>query len=552
MPTNDLTITINANTYKVPSGTTVFDAINLDPTFASNSVVAAVVNTSLRELSYPLSCNASIEPLGLNNEEGLRIYRRSLLLLLIKAVHDLHPSARVIVHHTLSNGLFCEIRNCINIDTAQLQAIKQQMWVYINQQSPILKHTLPSQEAIELFQRAGQTDKVRLLKFRSQPEVNVYELAGYLDYFYGYMLPNVGYLTQFELLPYRGGLLMQTPDADAPNRINPYQPLPKLGDIFAESEYWAEVLEVADVGQLNELIAAGQGNDIMRVAEALQEKKVAQIADQFCSRPEARIILISGPSSSGKTTFAQRLGVQLRVNGLKPVSISLDNYFVDRENTPLDDTGEYDFEALEAVDLELFNQHLLLLLAGTAVEMPIFNFHTGKREYQGQTLKVADQQPIIIEGIHGMNDRLTAQIAAAKKFKVYVSALTQLNLDNHNRIPTTDARILRRMVRDYQYRGHSARETIRRWPSVRRGENKNIFPYQEQADIMFNSSLVYELAVLKPFVQPLLEKIASTTPEYITAHRLLKFIEYFLPMSTEEIPPNSILREFVGGTCFRV
>ncbi|MGE5379661.1 MAG: nucleoside kinase [Methylocystaceae bacterium] len=551
MPT-DLTVTINGNSYQLAHGLTVSDAIQLDKSLDSKNIFAAIVDNSLRELSYQLTGDVDIEPLGMNNEEGLRIYRRSLLFLLIKAIRDLYPQASVIVHHTLSNGLYCEVRNAENLNEAQINALKQQMWNYISRRSPIIKHTFPHEQAIEIFKQAGQPDKVRLLKYRQQPEVHVYELDGCLDYFYGYMLPDVGFLTNFELLPYRNGLLMQTPEADSPDQIKPYLPLPKLGDIFAESEYWAEVLEVAAVGQLNELVASGQGQEILLINEALQEKKVAQIADQFCSRSEARIILISGPSSSGKTTFAQRLAVQLRVNGLKPVSISLDNYFVDRDKTPRDENGDYDFEALEAIDLELFNQHLLLLMAGEAVEIPVFNFHTGQREYQGQTLKVSSNQPIIIEGIHGMNEKLTAQIAAGKKFKIYVSALTQLNLDNHNRIPTTDARIIRRMVRDYQYRGHSARETIRRWPSVRRGENHNIFPYQEQADTMFNSSLVYELAVLKPFVQPLLEQISPEAPEYVTAHRLLKFIEYFLPMSTDGIPPNSILREFVGGTCFEV
>jgi len=552
MHNQDIIITLKGNSYQLPLGLSIAEALKVDSSLTSSPILAAIVNNSLRELNYPLNGDAIIEPLGMNNEEGLRIYRRSLLLLMIKAIHDLYPSANVIVHHTLSNGLFCEIRKIGSIEAEHIAAIKQQMWVYINQQSPIIKHTMTSEAAIALFRKTGQLDKVRLLKYRHQPEVHVYELEGYLDYFYGYMVPNTQLLTVFELLPYRGGLLMQTPEPETPDCIKPYQPLPKLGEIFAESEYWAEVLEVSDVGQLNELVATGQGQEIMRVAEALHEKKVAQIADQFCSRLEARIILISGPSSSGKTTFAQRLSVQLRVNGLKPVSISLDNYFVNREDTPLDENGDYDFEALEAVDLDLFNQHLLLLMAGEAVEMPVFNFHTGQREYNGQTLKVTNEQPIIIEGIHGMNDRLTAQIAAAKKFKIYVSALTQLNLDNHNRIPTTDARILRRMVRDCEHRGHSPSATINRWPSVRRGENKNIFPYQEQADTMFNSSLVYELAVLKPFVQPLLEHISPDTPEYITAHRLLKFIDYFLPMSTDEIPPNSIIREFVGGTCFLV
>lgn len=546
-------ITIDNNQIAVPYGTTIEQIIKeYLPPAPGRPVLAAVVNNSLRELFHPLTSDATLTFLGMDNEDGLRIYRRSLLFLMLKAIHDLYPQAGVIVHHTLSNGLYCEIRGIDDLTPQHLSAIKQQMWSYIKKQSPIIKHTMPVSEAISYFQKTGHSDKVRLLKYRHQSEVRVYELEGYLNYFYGYMVPNVGILTQFELLPYRKGLLMQTPEADAPDRVKPYQPLPKLGEIFAESEYWAEVLEVADVGQLNDLITSGQGHEIMRVAEALQEKKVAQIADEFCRRPEARIILISGPSSSGKTTFAQRLGVQLRVNGLKPVSISLDNYFVNRDQTPLDENGEYDFEALEAVDLELFNQHLLLLLDGKAVEMPVFNFHTGCREYNGQTLKVSENQPIIIEGIHGMNDRLTASIAASKKFKIYVSALTQLNLDNHNRIPTTDARILRRMVRDYQYRGHSARETIRRWPSVRRGENRNIFPYQEQADFMFNSSLVYELAVLKPFAQPLLDQISPEMPEYITAHRLRKFLDYFVPMDTCEIPPNSILREFVGGTCFNV
>jgi len=550
MDNGSIVLQVEGTPLQVKKGLTLEEIAGLG-TNTSCPVLAAIVDNNIRELTFIPEDGSTVSFLTMADEEGLRIYRRSLLFVLIKSVNELYPNIRVIVHHSLSNGLYCELRGQ-SLGTDDIETLKSHMAGLIATDFPINKHSMSTEEAIRIFAEQGMEDKVRLLKYRSEPQIKIYELQGYYDYFYGYMVPSTGYLRVFDLIPYRRGVLLQSPETDSVSRVKPYMPMPKLGEIFAESEYWGEVLEVADVGQLNDLIAAGRGSEIVRISEALHEKKVAEIADAFSSRPQARIILISGPSSSGKTTFAQRLFIQLRVNGLKPVSISLDNYFVDRELTPRDENGDYDFEALEAIDLELFNDHILKLLAGETIEMPIFNFITGKREYRQQYLRVEEHQPIIIEGIHGMNDRLTSLIPPEKKFKVYVSALTQLNLDAHNRIPTTDTRIIRRMVRDYQYRGHSAVETIRRWPSVRRGENRNIFPYQEQADMMFNSSLVYELNVLKPYAWPLLKGIDPSLPEYVTAKRLLKFLAYFKPMTAEDVPSNSIVKEFVGGSCFEV
>ena len=393
-------------------------------------------------------------------------------------------------------------------------------------------------------------DKEALFKYRRTSTVNLYELDGIKNYFYGYMMPNTKEVRLFKLIPYAHGFILLFPNEQNPVELAHFVPQPKLSHVFKESENWARILDVDIVASLNNLITEGKLPDLIRVSEALHEKKIAQIADSISQHSKVRLVLIAGPSSSGKTTFAQRLCIQLRVNGLKPHVISIDDYFVDRENTPRDEYGEYDFEALEAIDIKLFNEHMARLIAGETVEIPRFNFKTGKREYKGHTITLEEEDVLVIEGIHGLNEKLSYAIPKENKFKVYVSCLTQLNVDYHNRIPTTDTRLIRRMVRDYQYRGLSAEQTLAQWASVRRGENKNIFPFQEEADVMFNTVLLYELAVLKNKAEPLLFGIDRRSPYYSEAKRLLKFLEYFLAAGTEGIPYNSIIREFVGGSCF--
>lgn len=538
-------------TVEVPKGTSLLELSRQFQPAYSSPIVAAIVDNHIRELSYSLNQDCQVEWLDLSTEDGLRVYRRSLSFVLIKACRDLFPDGCLNIHHSLGNGLYCELRRDYPTDEAVVRRIEAQMREIVAADLPFIKQTLPKQTAIELFEREGQPDKARLLKYREVDTVNVYSLAGLHDYFYGHMVPSTGYLQKFALLFYPPGMILQTPEKENPNKVRPYVEQPKLSKVFREAEQWADILEVTDVGALNDVIAAGKIGELIRIAEALHEKKLAQIADEITAREaQLRLILIAGPSSSGKTTFAQRLSIQLRVNGLRPVSISLDDYFVNRELTPKDENGNYDFEALDAIDIPLFNQQLTKLIQGEEVELPVYNFRTGRREYNGRRIRISSKQPIIIEGIHGLNDRLTEAISRDNKFKIYVSALTQLNIDSHNRIPTTDTRIIRRIVRDHQFRGHSALKTIWQWPSVRRGEERNIFPFQEEADVMFNSSLIYELAVLRKYAEPLLREIEPTVPEFVEARRLLKFLSYFLPVSDEEVPSNSILREFIGGSCF--
>lgn len=515
--------------------------------FAS-PIVAAWVNGELRELTAPLSEDATVEFIDLSSDDGQRIYIRSLSFLLIRAAQDVLPGSRVSIEHSLGNGLYVEIHGERPLTEEDVAALERHMRELVAADLPIKKERLPLAQARELFYRQGQADKADLLEYRPKEYLNVYELAGRYDYFFGYMVPSTGFLRLFALRFYLPGLILLYPNKSQPGVLPVYRDQPKLAAIFRESERWGEILGVGDLASLNQMISAGQGPELIRIAEALHEKKVAEIADQIAAaRDRIRLVLIAGPSSSGKTTFAQRLYIQLRVLGLRPVTISLDDYFVDREHTPKDEKGEYDFEALEALDLQLFNRQLVQLIQGAEVEVPVFDFKKGERIWVGRRLRVEPGQPIIIEGIHGLNERLTASIPKEKKFKVYVSALTQLNIDRHNRIPTTDTRLLRRIVRDSRYRSAQAEETILRWPSVRRGEERNIFPFQEEADAMFNSALVYELAVLKSYAEPLLARVPKDSPAYPQAKILAKFLAYFLPLDAEEeIPRTSILREFIG------
>lgn len=516
-------------------------------------IVAALVDNQLAELTSVAEGPAVIQFLDLTATEGMRIYRRSLTMLLIQAVHDLFPEAVVKVEHSLGKGLYCEIDKEPALSAAEVAQIEKQMRELVNRDLPIKKRRVTLPEAEQVFNRQGYDDKVYLLKYWVKDYLSLYSIGSIEDTLYGYHLPRTGLLQTFALRFYRPGLVLRFPEEKDPFAIPPFVEQEKLFEIFREAEKWGIILGFDTVGAMNSLIKKGQSAEMIRVAEALHEKKIAQIADMISERrDEIRVILIAGPSSSGKTTFAQRLRTQLLVNGMRPYPISIDDYFVNREHTPLDESNNPDFEHIEALDLPLFNEHLLQLISGEEVEIPTFNFATGAREYHGRRIRLEKNQPLIIEGIHGLNEELTRSIPRSNKIKIYISALTALNIDRHTRIHTTDTRLLRRIVRDAQFRGTGALETIRRWPSVRRGEERNIFQLQEEADIMFNSALVYELAVIKEFADPLLKHIDSSQPEYVDARRLLAFLSSFMPLSPHDVPSNSILREFIGESCFFV
>jgi len=535
--------------YRVPAGITAGELLNTIKRAMPAQVVALSVDNDLKDLNYVFTEPCSVELLDLSTEIGFRIYRRSVIFLLLKACRELYPETQMLIKHSLSNGLYCELLDKILDDkeTAQIQKRMRELAVL---DLPIKKIMVSREQAAHIYEKQGMMDKIKLLEFREKPMVHMYELEGFYEYFYGYMVPNTGMLDKFRLLNYPPGLILQTPERSTPNKVQPYIEQRKLFNVYSEAKKWVQMMETPHVAALNDIIENRDFSDLIRINEALHEKKIASIADNICQNKNIRLVLIAGPSSSGKTTFAQRLMIQLRVNGSRPVTVSLDNYFVNREDTPHDRNGEYDFEALEALKLELFNDHLSRLIKGEEVEIPVFNFKKGRCEGYGVPIKVPVGEPIIVEGIHGLNDQLTWSIPAEQKYKIYISALTQLNIDYSNRIPTTDCRLLRRIIRDARTRGHGTRETLNRWPSVRRGEQRNIFPFQENADVMFNSSLVYELAILKKYAGPLLMDIGPGEPEFIEAKRLCKFLSYFREAPAESVPPNSILREFIGGSWF--
>jgi uridine kinase len=490
-----------------PIGTTLLQVSLEFQSSHKYPIVAGKVFNEIKELSYEINEDCRVEFIDLSYEDGMRIYKRSLCFILIKAVNDLFPDRKVVIQHSIGSGLYCEVTGSKDLSAEEVSFIQKRMREIVDAKIPFVKRVMSVEEAKEIFKKSGRMDRYHAVEHRIKPYVTMYNCGGLDDYFYGYMVPDTGYIKEFSLVFYPPGLVLMSPTKSDPGSLPFFNPQPRLFGIFNEYKRWNRILEIENVGALNDIIKEGLINDIIRVAEALHEKKIAQIADMISGSDEnKKVVLISGPSSSGKTTFAQRLSVQLRVNGLKPVTISLDDYFVDREVTPLDENGEYDYETIDAIDVELFNRHLNNLIALKEVEIPVFNFETGKREPRGRLLKLNKDNIIIIEGIHGLNEKLTRTVRPENKFKIYVSALTSLNIDDHNRIPTTDTRIIRRIVRDHQFRGNSAAATIDRWPSVRRGEEKNIFPFQEQADVMFNSALVYELSVLKTIVEPLLQE----------------------------------------------
>ena len=515
-------------------------------------IVAARVDNVLRDLQTPVGDFHTIELVDTRSEFGRRIYRRSVVFLLIMAVRELYPEAEVVVQFTAHKGLYCAIQSPFDVTESVVRELEQRMREIVAENRLIVKKRLQREEVVQLVKKSEQIEKANLVMSLETEKASLYYCGEFYDYLFGPMVSATGVLDKFALDAMPGGVLLRTPEPSAPEIVPAFKEQPKFGSILMEAERWASVLHCDYVSDLNRYIRRGEVADIIHVSEALHEKKIAEIADHIASNiKELRLILIAGPSSSGKTSFAQRLRIQLRVNGIEPVSISLDDYFRNWEDTPRTKDGAYDFENIGALDVELFNDHLVRLLNGEEVILPHYNFLTGKREVGSEHLSIAPTSPLIVEGIHGLNEALTASVPRGKKFKIYISALTQLNIDAHNRIPTTDARLLRRMVRDYQFRGAYALKTLRQWPDVRAGEEKNIFPFQEEADAMFNSALIYELAVLKRYAVPLLEMVPRDVPEYTKANRLLDFCRCFSDITEEyDIPNNSLLREFIGKSIF--
>jgi len=537
----------------VPSGKTLYEIAEIFKLKKRESFFGALVNNKLQELRFEVFRPKSIQFIDGTHPDGKRIFMRSLSFVLLKATKDIFPEAILKIEHSVSKGLYCELEGVKDGNTIEsVLKIGERMREIAAADIPFLHEEIETTEAISLFEDNGFCEKAKLFKTRPQLYTSVYYLEDQIDYFYGSLLPSTGYLKTFDLVKYYDGMLLMFPRPEKPDELQELILQDKMFDIFREHKHWMSILNAGTIGSINNAIAKNEIEELIKISEALHEKKLAHIADSiYDNRDKTRIVLISGPSSSGKTTFSKRLSVQLKVLGLKPVNISLDDYFVDRELTPRDKNGEYDFESLDAIDIKLFNKHLVDLLKGKEIELPKFSFELGKREYHGDTLQITNDNILVIEGIHGLNPRLTEKIQADAKFKIYISALTTLSMDGHNRIPTTDTRLIRRIVRDHKFRNYSAFDTIARWQSVRRGEEKHIFPYQEEADVMFNSAMLFELGVLKSFVEPLLKEVNPTVPEYAEAQRLLKFTAYLSPIPYEMVPNNSILREFLGGSSFK-
>ena len=522
----------------------------------AEQMILVKIDGKLEELAKKVKRDCVLEPVTFSDNPGYNSYRRSTTFLMLKAIYDLYTReeiGKVRVEFSAGAGYFCTLDGNLKTDEKFTGKVEARMKEYVAEAIPIKKEVVNTQEAISRFAEYGMSDKAALFRYRRASKVNIYSIGGFQDYYYGYMVPNTSYLKWFALAPFEDGFILQFPKKEEPTVVPPAAFSKKVFDVLRKSEEWGKMLELSTVGELNNIVSKGDLSEMILVQEAIQEKQIGDIAGMIAANPSKRIIMIAGPSSSGKTTFSHRLSVQLRAHGLKPHPIACDNYFVERENTPKDADGKYNFECLGALDTKLFNDHMNKLLAGETVEIPEFNFITGKKEYKGkQILTLGEEDVLVIEGIHCLNDAMSYNLPAESKFKIYISALTMLNIDEHNRIPTTDGRLIRRMVRDARTRGSSAKNTIDMWPSVRRGEEENIFPYQESADVVFNSALIYELAVLKQYAEPLLFGIDPSEPEYVEAKRLLKFLDYFVGVDSNLIPNNAILREFIGGSCFRV
>lgn len=538
------------------AGTTYERIIQENYSEKAEQIILVNVDNKLEELGKMVKRDCKIEPVYFHDNPGYNSYRRSATFLMLKAIYSLYGKeeiGKVRVEFSVDSSYFCTISGTLVADEQFTKNVEARMKQYVEEAIPITKEVVDTKEAIARFSEYGMSDKAELFRYRRASKVNIYSIRGFQDYYYGYMVPNTSYIKWFALEPYEDGFVLQFPKKENPTVISPVDFSKKVFHVLRNSEEWGKMLELSTVGELNNLVSKGNLSEMILVQEAIQEKQIGDIAGMIAADSTKKIIMIAGPSSSGKTTFSHRLSVQLRAHGLKPHTIACDNYFVEREDTPKDADGKYNFECLGALDTKLFNDHMNKLLAGETVEIPEFNFISGKKEYKGkQILTLKEDDVLVIEGIHCLNDAMSYNLPKESKFKIYISALTMLNIDEHNRIPTTDGRLLRRMIRDARTRGSSAKNTISMWASVRRGEEENIFPYQDDADVVFNSALIYELAVLKQYAEPLLFGIDPEEPEYIEAKRLLKFLDYFVGVDSNLIPNNSILREFIGGSCFRV
>ena len=540
----------NKKTQKVEIGSTLFDVFSAFDLKMTHGPVSARVNNKVEGMHYRVYNSKDVEFLDMTSSSGSRAYTRTLFFVLCKAVQDIYPATDVVIDIPVSNGFYVDIRLGRPVVDEDVNIIRRRMQEIIDAKMPIRRFTVPTEEAVALFQEKGDVEKVKLLKTSGSIYTTYYKIGDYVDYYYGTLLTNTSQLYLFGLEKYYDGMLLRIPSLKNPDVLGEMTRQDKMFEIFKEHHRWQSILGIRTVGDFNQAIDANHSTDIINISEALQEKKIANIAEEIASRKGVKLVLLAGPSSSGKTTSCKRLSIQLAVNGLKPLQISLDDYFVDREKTPKDASGEYDYESIYALDLDLINEQFNALFRGEEVELPKYDFQSGKSKKSGNKLKMNDNNVLVVEGIHALNPELTAHIPQEQIFRVYASALTTILLDNHNYIPTTDNRLLRRIIRDYKYRGVSAQETIHRWPSVRAGENKWIFPFQENADAMLNTAMLYELAVIKMQAEPLLQQVPENCEEYAEAYRLLKFLKYFKGIPYNNLPPTSLLREFLGGSSF--
>lgn len=552
---NIYTVTVEGVPHQYPAGTSYQHiAREFQPAY-SHDILLVERNGKLCELERRLDRDCTLRMITGRDKPGMQTYERSAILLMLKAFYDIVGRERmecICVEYSLSHALFVTAKGAFQLDRQLLEQVESRMRELAAQARPIEKHTLPTDDAIEMFSACGLRDKAKLLKCRISSQVNYYTLDDFSDYFYGYMVPDTGYIKCFQLELFGCGFVLRLPDAEDPERLAPFQPSLKVFQTLYDDTQKSKKLHISNVADLNEAICQGEAAQLILTHEAMMEKKIGDIAESIARREDVRFVMIAGPSSSGKTTFSHRLSTQLMACGLCPHAISTDNYFFNRDRTPRDENGQYDFENLGAIDVEQFNLDMSRLMRGETVELPQFNFKKGMREYNGETLTLGDKDVLVIEGIHCLNDAFSYALPVESKFKIYISCLTTLNVDDHNRIPTTDARLLRRIERDARTRGYSARATIQMWPSVRRGEESNIFPFQDSADVVFNSALIYEIALLKPYIEPLLLGVPQDCPEYLEAKRLLKFLSYFLALPADYVPTTSLLREFIGGGCYHI
>ena len=541
----------NGQLFSVPIGSTLSDVYRSAGLHQEYGPVCAKVNNKVEGMHYRVYHNKDVEFLDMTSGSGSRNYTRSLFFVLCKAVHDLYPQSNVVIDIPVSNGYYVDLNIGHEVQQADVDSIRGRMQQIIDAKMPIRRFEVPTEDAVTMFEEKGDKAKSKLLRSAGSLYTTYYQIDDYVDYYYGSLLTNTSKIYLFGLEKYFSGLLLRIPDLKNPGVLPPMTRQDKMFEIFREHHQWQKIMGLRTVGDFNEMVRKGQATNLINVSEALQEKKLTEIADQIASRRDVKLVLLAGPSSSGKTTTCKRLSIQLLANGIKPLQISLDDYFVDRERTPKDEKGEYDYESIYALDLKLINDQFNALFRGEEIELPKYNFQTGRSEKSGKKLRMQPNNVLVVEGIHALNPELTAQIPEEQKFRVYVSALTTILLDDHNYIPTTDNRLLRRIIRDFKYRGVNAQESIHRWPSVRAGESKWIFPYQENADVMFNSAMLFELAVIKQQAEPLLELVPENCEEYSEAYRLRKFLKYFQPIPNRDIPPTRLLREFLGGSSFK-